>query len=166
MRLNLTVFFLFPVSLFSSVFELASSTGNKYSSCVCFPCGSAGKESACSAGDLGSIPGLGRSPGEGKGYPLQYSGLENSMDSIPVALLLPRALFLSLESRLGFNGSSLLKGIQTIKETWLWSYSTYCFYSHSTRVDTITWPQSTARKVGKRSLAWPQDYGWHGKMEN
>ena len=44
-----------------------------------FPCGSAGKESAGNAGDLGSIPGLGRSPGEGKGYPLQYSGLENSM---------------------------------------------------------------------------------------
>ena len=47
-----------------------------------FPCGSAGKESACNAGDLGSIPGLGRSPGEGKGYPLHYSGLKNSMDSI------------------------------------------------------------------------------------
>ena len=47
-----------------------------------FPCGSAGKESACNAGDLGSTPGLGRSPGEGKGYPLQYSGLENSMDCI------------------------------------------------------------------------------------
>ena len=47
-----------------------------------FHCGSAGKESACSAGDLDSIPGLGRSPGEGKVYPLQYSGLENSMDSI------------------------------------------------------------------------------------
>ena len=47
-----------------------------------FPCGSAGKESACNAGDLGSIPGLGKSPGEGKGYPLQYSGLENSMDSV------------------------------------------------------------------------------------
>ena len=45
-----------------------------------FPCGSAGKESACNVGDLGSIPGLGRSPGKGKGYPLQYSGLENSMD--------------------------------------------------------------------------------------
>ena len=44
------------------------------------PCGSAGKESTCNVGDLGSIPGLGRSPGEGKGYPLQYSGLENSMD--------------------------------------------------------------------------------------
>ena len=47
-----------------------------------FPCGSAGKESACNMGDLGSIPGLGRSPGEWKGYPLQYSGLENSMDCI------------------------------------------------------------------------------------
>ena len=44
-------------------------------------CGSAGKESACNVGDLGLIPGLGRSPGDGKGYPFQYSGLENSMDS-------------------------------------------------------------------------------------
>ena len=47
-----------------------------------FPNGSAGKESACNAGDPSSIPGLGRSPGEGKGYPLQYSGLQNSMDCI------------------------------------------------------------------------------------
>ena len=47
-----------------------------------FPFGSASKESASNAGDLGLIPGLGRSPGEGKGYPLQYSGLENSMDCI------------------------------------------------------------------------------------
>ena len=46
-----------------------------------FPCCSAGKESVCNAEDLGSIPGSGRSPGEGKGYPLWYSGLENSMDS-------------------------------------------------------------------------------------
>ena len=46
-----------------------------------FPGGSV-EESACNAGDLGSIPGLGRSPGEGKGYPLQYSDLENSMDHI------------------------------------------------------------------------------------
>ena len=47
-----------------------------------FPGGSAGKESACNAGDLTLIPGLGRSPGEGKGYPLQYSGLENSMSTV------------------------------------------------------------------------------------
>ena len=45
----------------------------------CFSCGSAGKEFACNVGYLGSIPGLGRSPGEGKGYPLQYFGVENSM---------------------------------------------------------------------------------------
>ena len=45
-------------------------------------CGSAGEETTCNAGDLGSIPGLGISPGEGKGYPLQYSGLQNSMDCI------------------------------------------------------------------------------------
>ena len=47
-----------------------------------FPGGSAGKESACNAGELGSIPGSGRCPGEGKGYPFQYSGLEDSMDCI------------------------------------------------------------------------------------
>ena len=45
-----------------------------------FPCGSDGKESACNTGDLGSIPGLGRSPREENGNPLQYSCLENSVD--------------------------------------------------------------------------------------
>ena len=49
---------------------------------LAFPGSSDGEESACSAGDLGSIPGLGRSPGEGKGYPLQYSCQENYMDCI------------------------------------------------------------------------------------
>ena len=47
-----------------------------------FPCGSAGKESDCNSGGLDLIPGLGRSPGEGIDYPLQYSGLENSVDCI------------------------------------------------------------------------------------
>ena len=46
------------------------------------PCGSPGKESTCNVGDLGLIPGLGRSLGEGNGFPLQYSGLENSMDRL------------------------------------------------------------------------------------
>ena len=54
------------------IFEKSRSPG--------FPGGSAGKESACRVGDLGLILGLGRSPGEGNGYPLQYSGLENSMN--------------------------------------------------------------------------------------
>ena len=53
-----------------------------YPASMGFPGGSTGKESACNAGDLGSIPGLERSPGEGKGYPLQYPGLENSMDCV------------------------------------------------------------------------------------
>ena len=50
---------------------------------LCFPGGSEGKESTCNAGEMGdlaSVPGLGRSPGERNGYPLQYSCLENSMD--------------------------------------------------------------------------------------
>ena len=51
-----------------------------------FPCGSAGKEFTCNVGDLGSIPGLGRSPGEGKGYPLQYYGLKNSIDLVEMYL--------------------------------------------------------------------------------
>ena len=51
-----------------------------HSSILGLPGGSAGKESACSAGDLGLISGLGRCPGEGNGNPLQYSGLENPMD--------------------------------------------------------------------------------------
>ena len=51
-----------------------------------FPNASDGKESALNAGDLGLIPGLGRCPGEGNGYPLQYPGLENSMDREPNGL--------------------------------------------------------------------------------
>ena len=56
--------------------QFSSSMGSKLG----FPGGSDGKEPACSAGDLGSIPGLGRSPGEGNGHPLQYSWLEDPMD--------------------------------------------------------------------------------------
>ena len=63
---------------------LGISPGEGEATPVCWglPCDLAGIESACNAGVLGSIAGLGRSPGEVKGYPLQYSGLENSMDCI------------------------------------------------------------------------------------
>ena len=57
-----------------------------------FPHSSAGKESACSEGDLGLISGLGRCPGEGKDYPLQYSGLENPMDYTVHGILQARIL--------------------------------------------------------------------------
>ena len=74
-----------PVILSSSPLLFLHSTYHHLYTYLVFvslphPCGSAGKEYACSVGDLGSIPGLGRSPEEGEGYPLQYSGLENSMD--------------------------------------------------------------------------------------
>ena len=66
----------------SEEYELFQKLHIMESNVFSFPCGSDGKESACKAGDLGLIPVLGRSPGEGKGYPLQYSGLENSMDRV------------------------------------------------------------------------------------
>ena len=70
-----------PYFLMYSVLSTCIFSIKALHSLLGFPCGSAGKESACNVGDLGSIPGLGRSPEKGKGYPLPYSGLENSMDS-------------------------------------------------------------------------------------
>ena len=75
-----------------------------------FPCGSAGKESACDAGDLGSIPGLGRSPGEGKGYPLQYSGLENSMDCIVHGVAKSRTRLSDFHSHFTFSTCGCISG--------------------------------------------------------
>ena len=63
-----------------------NSIMNCYRLSLGFPCSSASKESACNAGDLGLIPGLGRSPAEGKAYPLQHYGLENSMACSPWGL--------------------------------------------------------------------------------
>ena len=79
-------------------FSFSISPSNEYSGLISFRMDwlnllAAGKESACNVEDLGSIPGLGRSPGEGKGYPLQYSGLKNSMDCM------------SLKWKLGSQGS-------------------------------------------------------------
>ena len=64
------------------VTSLSLSVKSEGESFLDLPGDSAGKESPCNVGDLGSIPGLGRSPGEGKGYPLPYFGLENFMDRI------------------------------------------------------------------------------------
>ena len=88
-----------------------------------FPCGYSGKESACNVGDLGLIPGLRRSPGEGKGYPLQYSGLENSMDDVyspwgckesDRTEWLSPSLWASLIAQ-------LVKNLPAVQETGVWS---------------------------------------------
>ena len=73
----------------------------------CLPCCSApGKESACNVGAPVSIPGLGRSPGEGKGYPLQYSGLENSMDCIVHGVAKSQIRLSDFHFLLGARGTS------------------------------------------------------------
>ena len=74
-----------------------------------FPCGSAGKESFCNVGDLDLISGLGRSPGEGKGYPLQYTGLENSMGSIVHGVAKSQTRLRAFHFHLGFSCSSVGK---------------------------------------------------------
>ena len=97
-----------------------------------FPCGSDGKEPACNAGDLGSIPGLGRSPGEGKGYPLQYSGLENSMDCIVHGVAKSRTQlsdfhFQWAKMNLDVNKTRITNKVQSL---FLYSFSSVQF-SHS-----------------------------------
>ena len=82
------------------------------------PCGPAGKESACNAGDLGSTPGLGRSPGEGKGYPFQCSGLENSMDCIVHGVEKSRTQLSEFHFRASLV-AQLVKNLPAIRETWV-----------------------------------------------
>ena len=94
--------FLFFVCFCSSILlHLIFIQWQEYFPSLGFPCGSASKESTCNAGDLGSILGLGRSPEEGNGYPLQYFDLENSIQSMGsqrvgpnwVTFMSPQALF-------------------------------------------------------------------------
>ena len=81
-KISLPQFLPKPCNIFASpnILVLVIHFTSKLSPLEGFPGDSDGKESTCNVGDLGSIPGLGRYPGEGNSYPLQYSGLENSMD--------------------------------------------------------------------------------------
>ena len=85
------------------------------------------EEFTWNVGDLGSIPGLGRSPGEGKGYPLQYSGLENSMDCIVHRVAKSRTClsnfyFISLHFWASLV-ARIVKNLPTMQKTWVWSLS-------------------------------------------
>ena len=132
----------------------------------CLPCGSAGKESTYNLGDLGSFPGLGRSPGKGKGYPLQYSGLENSMDfivhgvteshtteqlslslSLSLLLLHCRQSFYHLSHQGSQNSSVIVRHIMDTKELCL---------SVSTNFCSVTSP------INRWSVftPWPQAFTW------
>ena len=93
-----------------------------------FLCGSAGKESACNVGDLDLMPGLGRSPGEGNSYPLQYSGLENSMDCIThgVATSQTRLSDFHFQKFIVWSQSLVAekgKNLSATQETWVQSLS-------------------------------------------
>ena len=81
-----------------------------------FPCGSADKESACNAGDLGSIPWLGRFPGERKGYPLLYSGLESSMDCIVYEVAQRWTRLSNFHFHLV---AQIVKNLPAMQETWV-----------------------------------------------
>ena len=82
-----------------------------------------GKESICNAGDPCSIPGLGRSPEEGKGYPLQYSGLENSMDCLVHGVTKSRTRLSNLHFKVEKASlvAQLVKNPPAMRETWVWS---------------------------------------------
>ena len=99
---------------------------------VRLPCSSAGKESACNVGDLGLILGLGRSHGEGKGYPLQYSGLENSMDCVVHGVAKSRTQLSNFHFSFNPSGGSELFGVLPVKQYLMWSEMTslksWCFH--------------------------------------
>ena len=80
-----------------------------------------GKESVCNVGDLGSIPGLGRAPGERKGYPLQYSGLENSMDCIDHEVTNSWTQLSDFHFRTVLLVAQTGKCLHAMWDTWVWS---------------------------------------------
>ena len=116
-----------------------------------FPCGSAGKESACIVGDLGSIPGLGRSSGEGNGYPLQYSGLENSTDYVVHGVAKTRTQLSDFHFHQGFLSVGCLWiclkeiTINVLKKLWECSLLAAC---------TVNWIQPNTTKGGHLHKLW------------
>ena len=92
-----------------------------------FPGGSAGKEYACNAGDLGSIPRLGRSPGEANSYPLQYSDLENSMDCIVHGVTNSQTQLINFHLHFGDQSKDIQRahGIGIVKDQRAWNNIAY-----------------------------------------
>ena len=117
-----------------------------------FPCGYSGKESACNVGDLGLIPGLRRTPGEGKGYPLQYSGLENSMDYVysPWGCKeSDRTEWLSLSLWASLI-AQLVKNLPAVQETGVWSLG---------REDSLKKEMATHSSILAWRIPWTEEPG-------
>ena len=106
-----------------------------------FLCGSAGKERACNVGDLGSIPGLGRSPGEGQGYPLQCSGLENSTDCMVHGILKSWSRLSHFHSLTMFKVFCLIKKIKVydLHYNWRCSINKKSWWIESTNFKIYLW---------------------------
>ena len=121
-----------------------------------FPCGSAGKVSTCNAGEWGSIPGLGRFPGDGKGYPLQYSGLENLQSQTQLSDLLTFNLDHILWSSLYLDVTlSFSPLISWCTHTHITLYN-YSFYFYTTNVQE----QELAEMLKARWSSSPKQKDW------
>ena len=105
---------------------------------------SAGEESACNAGDLGSIPGLGRFPGEGKGYPLQYACLENSM-----------------------NGGAWQATVHRVSKSWIWLSNFHFHFLFSIRRESTEDHRLIKKKINGYVvliLNWGNKIGFESKL--
>ena len=117
---------------------------NRFCYTLGLPCGSAGKESSCNFGDLGSIPGSGRSPGEGKGYPLQYSGLENSRDSIVHGVTKSQAQLTNIH----FHFCYIFSSVQSLSHVWLCDHIEYSTPGHPVHHQLLEFTQTHVHWVG------------------
>ena len=139
-----------------------------------------GKESICNVGDLGSIPGLGRSPGQGNSYPLQYSGLENSMDCIVYLLTKNRTQLSDFHFHIRCQGFQIFAPIWMFPITFQiqWPKPWVFFGRNDAKAETpVLWPPHVDTwLIGKDSDAgrdWGQEEkgttedemaGWHHRL--
>ena len=126
-----------------------------------FPSGSAGKESACNVGDLSLIPGLGRAPAEGKGYPLQYSGLENSTDCIAHGIS-------KSQTRLGdFQKKIVLRPNKDyLSKTCVWLFATPRTVAYQAPL-SMEFSRQELEWVAisfSRGSSWPRDRTWVSRI--
>ena len=120
-----------------------------------FPCGSAGEGSTCNVGDVSSMPGLGRSPGEGKGYPLQYSVLGNSMNSIVHGVKKSQTRLSAFHFRPSLV-AELVKNLPAMQQTWVQFLGQEDPWRRKLKPTPVFW---LGESHGERSLAGSSPWG-------